>query len=360
MKPDRSNYETWLIDWLDGTLTAHQTDELMAFLDENPDIREEADSLMLARISPARDSFPGKEKLQRSSADIITSQVEYLSAAYLEGDLSAEQEADLRQNIEMNPKNRIIFDKIQRTKLAPPVVHYMNKSSLKRITLAAKIARFSVIGLSAAAVILFLIFYHMLLPRPAAENSAVVAATTPVTIYVHQPVIFSDRNKIQTPSRAEKIGVKAGTDILSPAAIQTAALQNLQDSMATMKRAEGPESIAFTSMPVTSMRSEDTDPSLIASTINYAEPVYDDERSRLSRFIARTFREKILKEKKISDEPLKTYEVAEAGIDGLNKLLGWQMALVKTNDEAGELKSVYFSSKALKFNAPVRKTTASQ
>jgi len=90
------------------------------------------------------------------------------------------------------------------------------------------------------------------------------------------------------------------------------------------------------------------------------EPVYDDERSRLSRFIARTFREKILKEKKISDEPLKTYEVAEAGIDGLNKLLGWQMALVKTNDEAGELKSVYFSSKALKFNAPVRKTTTSQ
>lgn len=359
MKPDRSNYETWLIDWLDGTLTAQQTDELMAFLSENPDIREEADSLMLARISPARDSFPGKEKLQRSSADIITSQVEYLSAAYVEGDLSAEQEADLRQNIEMNPENRIIFDKIQRTKLAPPMVHYMNKSSLKRITLAARIARFSVIGLSAAAVILFLIFNHILFPQPAAEKSA-VAATTPVTIYMDQPVIFKNWNMIQTQPKVEMRGMKAGTDILSPAAIQTAALQNLQDSVATMKRIQGPEFIAFTSMPVISMLSEDNGPTLIASTINYMEPVYDDERSRLSRFIARTFREKILKEKKISDEPLKTYEVAEAGIDGLNKLLGWQMALVKTNDEAGELKSVYFSSKALKFNAPVRKTTASQ
>ena len=61
MKPDRSNYEIWLIDWLDGTLTAQQTDELMAFLSENPDVREEADSLMLARIVPANDSFPGRK-----------------------------------------------------------------------------------------------------------------------------------------------------------------------------------------------------------------------------------------------------------------------------------------------------------
>jgi hypothetical protein len=360
MKPDRSNYETLLIDWLDGTLTAQQTDELMAFLGENPDIREEADSLMLASISPASDSFTGKEKLQRSSADIITAQVEYLSAAYLEGDLSTEQEDDLRQNIDMNPENRIIFDKIQRTKLAPPVVHYMNKSSLKRITIAARITRFSVIGLSAAAVILFLIFNHIFLPHPAAENSAMVAATTPGIIYMHQPVIIRNRNNIQTRPTAEKRVVKAGTEILFPVTSQTAALQNLPDSMATMKKIQGPEFIAFTSMPVISKRSENFGPSLIASTINYLEPVYDDDRSRLSRFIARTFREKILKEKKISDEPLKTYEVAEAGIEGLNKLLGWQMALVKTNDEAGELKSVYFSSKVLKFNAPVRKTTVLQ
>jgi len=31
------------------------------------------------------------------------------------------------------------------------------------------------------------------------------------------------------------------------------------------------------------------------------------------------------------------------------------MALIKTNDEEGQLKSLYFSSKLIKFNAPVRK-----
>jgi hypothetical protein len=35
------------------------------------------------------------------------------------------------------------------------------------------------------------------------------------------------------------------------------------------------------------------------------------------------------------------------------------MALVKTSDEEGELKSFYFSSRVLKFNAPVKKSNPS-
>jgi hypothetical protein len=63
-----------------------------------------------------------------------------------------------------------------------------------------------------------------------------------------------------------------------------------------------------------------------------------------------------LKENTSKDSPLKGYEIAEAGVTGLNRLLGWEMALVEKNDENGELRSVYFSSKLLKFNAPVKKT----
>jgi len=31
----------------------------------------------------------------------------------------------------------------------------------------------------------------------------------------------------------------------------------------------------------------------------------------------------------MNEDPLTTYEIAEAGVEGLNKLLGWEMALVK-------------------------------
>jgi hypothetical protein len=360
MKPDRYNYETWLIDWLDGTLNVQQTDELMAFLGENPDIRDEADSLMLARISPSPDHFTGKEKLIKSVSDITSLQVEYLSAAYFEGDLSPEQETDLRKHIEMNPDNRIIFEKIRRTKLHPPLVHYRNKSRLRKIYISAGIVRISLIGLSAAAVTVFLLLNHMFIPRHGEETSIAVATMTTDTIYSEAPIIKQNGNNMRVLQEAQKDAIKTGKKIASPVISDYLPSRNLSDSLMQIERIQGPESVAYTTVKEIDMPAVKVNTNLIASAISFSEPIYDDERSSLSRFISRTFRAKILKEKKAGDEPLKTYEIAEAGIDGLNKLLGWQMALVKTNDEAGDLKSVYFSSRVLKFNAPVRKTTAVQ
>ena len=69
---------------------------------------------------------------------------------------------------------------------------------------------------------------------------------------------------------------------------------------------------------------------------------------------------KILREDTGSDAPVKPYEIASAGINGLNKLFGLEMALVRVNDEQGEMKSLYFSSTLLKVNAPVKKDEATQ
>jgi hypothetical protein len=81
----------------------------------------------------------------------------------------------------------------------------------------------------------------------------------------------------------------------------------------------------------------------------------DDGRSKIGMFITKTIREKFLREKSV-DRPLKGYELAKAGVEGLNKLMGWEMALDERKDLEGNLKSVYFSSKLLKFNAPVKKS----
>jgi len=84
-------------------------------------------------------------------------------------------------------------------------------------------------------------------------------------------------------------------------------------------------------------------------------PAEVPEKHGLNALIARFFREKILKSGDPETGSLKPYEIADAGIIGLNKLLGWQMSLQKNHDDKGDLKSLYFSSKILKFNAPVRK-----
>jgi hypothetical protein len=200
----------------------------------------------------------------------------------------------------------------------------------------------------------------MFIPRHGEETSIAVATMTTDTIYSEAPIIKQNGNNMRVLQEAQKDAIKTGKKIASPVISDYLPSRNLSDSLMQIERIQGPESVAYTTVKEIDMPAVKVNTNLIASAISFSEPIYDDERSSLSRFISRTFRAKILKEKKAGDEPLKTYEIAEAGIDGLNKLLGWQMALVKTNDEAGDLKSVYFSSRVLKFNAPVRKTTAVQ
>ena len=88
------------------------------------------------------------------------------------------------------------------------------------------------------------------------------------------------------------------------------------------------------------------------------DEIIEDDRSHANKFLARTFREKILRKDSFSEEPVRPFELAQAGIEGLNKLMGWEMALVKTTDTEGDTRSVYFSSRLLKFNIPVKKEEA--
>jgi hypothetical protein len=85
-------------------------------------------------------------------------------------------------------------------------------------------------------------------------------------------------------------------------------------------------------------------------------PPLIDDRSNVQRFLARFFHEKIMKDKNSGNRPVESFEIAVAGITGLNKLFGWDMALHKNTDDNGEIRSYNFTSKLLKFNAPVKKT----
>ena len=55
------------------------------------------------------------------------------------------------------------------------------------------------------------------------------------------------------------------------------------------------------------------------------------------------------------NNPVGSFELAEAGITGLNKLLGWAMVLQQNPDGGKDPKSFRFSSRLVKINTPVRK-----
>ncbi|MFH0841738.1 MAG: hypothetical protein V1903_03860 [Bacteroidota bacterium] len=356
MKPDRSNYEIWLIDWLDGNLDEARTEQLMLFLEENPDLKEEADSLSLAKLDPDMNISVMKSGLKRNPADLPVSQVEYLSIAFLENDLSAAQAGELKESISLNSGNRKLFDAIQKTKLQPKDYSFENKKGLLRETRAQKMSRLVVRSLSAAAAVTILMVTFFSLARRQETGSEIIAVSRTDTFYINpgQAIIIKEElafnvlpvNQIRADETLPEATI-ADEQIPVSAADDTISFPDINPDM------------FITAIPVLTypgFTSERTINSLVSLNIDTREPAYyDPDRGRIKRFIASNFRTKILKNKMYNDAPLHTYEIAEAGIEGLNNLLGWEMALVKTSDDEGELQSLYFSSRVLKFNAPVKK-----
>ena len=309
--------------------------------------------LNAARLQPENISFPGKDMLRKTPADLTDEHIEYLSVAALENDLTTEQRLELEINLRENSGNRAVFNAMQKTRLIAPSVTYKNKSSLKKLTAGQRAFRIVTSGLSIAAAIAALVVSYIFIPdRFSEKNNQAVSETiredspASVTIEKTDPIV------INVPLPAE------GNKISGPAKAKIAPMAEIPDSFPV----SSPGLIEYQSMPLAFIPS---DPEilyqahgLLPSDNNYSAPSmeYYEERGRLRRFIASTFREKILKEDFYSDARIKPIEVAIAGVDGLNKLLDWQMELRETVDESGAVKSVYFSSSLLTFNSPVRKT----
>jgi hypothetical protein len=345
MKPDRSNYEIWFIDWLDGNLDAQQVEELNIFLDKNPDLREEFKELTPVVIEHSDRQYKNKESLLKSPADISDSQFEYLCVAFLENDLSSEQKAELIELTEQNADRKRSLELIQKTRISPVSLTYANKSNLLRETPLQKVFRLSIIGLSAAAVITLIISVFLSTPR---EISTSINNTA--SIFVPEKIIqmpVERQNEVRLlPVRKEQASL---TKTELTAVAQT---DSVEKSIIVKDNSINKINLSYDVEFSVNMASN----TLMASNITYSLPEEDDGRSNVGRFISKTFREKILRDKTSPDSPLKGYEIAEAGVTGLNKLLGWEMALDKNSDENGELSSVYFSSKLLKFNTPVKKS----
>jgi hypothetical protein len=361
MQIDRSNYEIWLIDWLDGNLSDIQVEQLKLFLNENPELKEEFDGLTQVSLKPFERSFPRKDLLKKSTADLSGSQFEYLSVAHLENDLSAGQQTELKEIIDQDPEKKKTFEFIQKMKLAPPAISYKHKYQLIKRTPVQKVIQLSVIGLSAAATITLIIMTHLLIPRNLPDKINNTAQNVVVDSSFLQPSVDKVSDKIITDKKPDLTKQKrenqfAGVQKNNSVIIQSDSMVPMQNH-SLLRNPDNPgielKKIAF--YADIDLKGISVSNTLVASNTTFIISPYDDERSNLSRLIAKTFREKILKETTAKDSPLKAYEIAEAGVTGLNKLLGWEMALVKNNDENGELRSVYFSSKILKFNAPVKK-----
>lgn len=350
MKIDKSNYETWFIDWADNNLNQTQIEELYLFLKQNPDLYEEFNGFGAIKLASRDLGSSDKERLKKSPGDLSSEQFDYMCISFLEDDLTERQKAEFLEIKNSDPEKARAFERIANVKLNIPSYTFQLKKKLLRSTPLGRVARISWIALSTAAAVTAIILMSPLLKHDVIPVESFFAINTGDTLSISLP------EKI-TREPEEKIIESASSHKRNPGNISIPYNKVQADGGSFEKERINIEPIGIIPAQGSIIVADlNLRTSLIGSDITFRSPVENDGRSNVGKFLARVFREKILNEKQISDAPLKGYELAEAGIEGLNKLLGWEMALQTNTDENGEVESVRFKSRIIKFSAPVKKS----
>jgi len=366
MKPDRNNYELWIIDYLDGRLDKDQKDNFMKFLEKNPDIKEELTILADFKIHPLNIHYQRKNSLRKTAAEIPENQFELLCVKALENDLTGEQAAEISQIISGNPEMLEKYNLIQNLKLKPPAIEFKHKNRLRKKSPAEKITSISVSLLGVAASITLLVLF---LPFKKQVTSTQISDVSQSEIHVslNDSLIINNISAGITPFTATVSGEKNPVSEKTSYLIQIAEHKKFTENLKIEKRERLPSneaSVALISFKpgLPSINTGKT-LKLKPSTINFSISenfTTNNERHNIKWHFANLVRQKILKTSKNPDETLKAYEIAEAGIAGLNHVLGWQMALNEFTDENGDLIALNFNSKLLKFNIPAKKNEQGQ
>ena len=356
MKPGRTNYEIWILNYLDGLLNDEQTGLLMKFLDENPDIKEEFRFLENYKAKPYHINYPNKNKLKKSISDLSEDQFELLCVSTLENDLSAEQAAELISYIDKHPDRKKTFNQIQKIKLFPPYVKFRYKNKIRKSGVAEKTIRFLIPALSAAACMAVIIWISL-----KGENG--IKNSNNKSDILNKEVTINPESIVKTEISADVIKEVITSQINHKSApgkivAQSPSIQ-ISEQVIDMYHEKIPLPIlSFKENLVLHQIKIDS----IKPAVKYTSPTQKNAEANhgVKYHLAKFVREKILNTDLKSDEAIKSYEIAEAGIKGLNKILGWQMSFNEYTDEKGELMAINFNSKLLKLNIPVKRNESDE
>ncbi len=369
MKPDRSNYELWSVDWLEGKLDRQQSEEFIAFLQENPDIREEIDGIILTSLKPGITGYAAKDSLLRSAEDLTHDQFENLCIGYLENDLGADQKSELLEIAANNKEKKRELELTMKLRLKSLPYIYTGKKSLKKFTAGQKIIRISIAGLSIAASVAAIIGIYLLLPSGLTRKYNQSVVTQPDTLTIPYPSRIMNEVAPKAPQINIRIAASEGkatrlpendNKVSNPPAADK---QDKADSVLYIPEINRVAAISVVNVkwPQDILGVENTVPeSVLAYNSEATLPSpFEEDRSNVERFLARLFHEKIMKDKVHATAPVTSYDLAVAGLTGLNKLFGWELALNRNLDEKGEVRSYHFSSRLVKFNTPSKKDSGS-
>lgn len=309
---DRHNYEAFLLDYLEQNLSPNMVAELMVFLEQHPDLKQEFDELQAFEvIEPTSLPFDNKSTLKKDALD-------NLMIAEIEGINTPQESKTLKQILKADKIAKNDFRLFKQTKLKSKKLIFKDKPSLKK---EAAIIPLKWFKHAAAAVIVMTILIQGIDDGSTVDNQFQMATFNPVPI---------SKNLFTAKETTDKIKATAAT--INPVKQKKQVVNNKKTDSIIVEIEDEPlaksivvekDSIVILPTPVRKKEK------LLAAKENEKEPILT-----VGRFLKKEATKKILQE-----EPNDTKQPLEIVVADLAaKVAGKKGGIKKNKNNDGEVK----------------------
>ncbi len=405
----RSNYEEYFLDFIEGNLKDELKQDFLDFLASNPDLKLELDKMQNITdisIHQADVVFDRKNQLKKDEKNIdnkISTNFNKYAIAHLENDLSPKQKNEFLSFLKRNPEKQNDFDLFQKTKLtADNNIRYKEKKSLQRILIFGLSRKSFYTVISMAASLLLILSLYVFTDNSNGINnskgfsqqsemkSSVLKSDNDKTEKVNAKILKlaeiptskdkGDKVKSET-TETEKLNKKKEIDKIKKE-IELKKNEYFQkqipqiDPKSTKKKNDEnnlPSDNAIkkeikkinskTANPILKKKStpvkkyvkpvEIHSQGLLASVSKKKESKYLNLRQLATKF----FKTRVLKqkEKDVDCNEIGFWEIADAGVESINKITKSDIDIIRKYDNKGDLIAYAYSSPNLSFQKRVKK-----
>lgn len=161
MAINRNNYELFFLDYYEKMLQPEVVAELMIFLEENPDLKDEFESFSIVSLPEENLHFDYKDSLKKKNyqptKNIDNFNYEEWMIGRVEGDLNHSEKEEFDLFLENNPAARLEFSYFKKVVLKPSDISFEDKESLKKAIIIPFYRKGLVYIFSTAALVLLLL-----------------------------------------------------------------------------------------------------------------------------------------------------------------------------------------------------------
>lgn len=336
MQINRSNYEVFFLDYRENKLTPEQVADLLIFLEDNPDLKDEFESFEEIQLIPEKNiRFEKKKNLRKTELiptdNIDISNYENYMVADLEGDLTEEEDLELKAFISLNPKAKLEYNIFRSAFLKPDKEIIFNKKEQLKKTGLLILYRTSIYyatAIAATIVIMLGIYFNFVNPPEEQKIAGKVMQPTIIQSKENKSGALIKEKKQSNNQQAKKIDqTLKGSEIHRKDREQNSRIETAfrMEALAT-NGIIGGSNISF-KLPESRNKSD-----LIAlSNQDFPQAVSKKQQSFMSKFIAG------LAGKVINIEKPERKSFLEYTIEGYNLMADKNVTIEKEVDGSGKV-----------------------